>query len=449
MSLLREAAERAERYLAGLGDRRVLPEPDRVRRLEAFLEAPLPEKGIPDATILARLDELGSPATVATAAGRYFGFVVGGSLPATVAAAWLATAWDQNANRRVVSPASAAIESAALRDLLAVLRLPAACEGAFVTGATTANLAALAAARHALLARSGWDVEARGLFGAPPFDVFVSAESHPSVHKALGMLGLGRERVRTLPVDDQGRIRPDGLGAIDAPALVCAQAGNVNSGACDPFEALADVVRRTGGWLHVDGAFGLWAAASPRHRALLAGIEGADSWATDAHKWLNVPYDSGVALVRDAAPLRAAFSFEAPYLPRDAAREPGDTTPEFSRRARGVEVWAALRSLGRAGAADLVERSCAHAQRFAGGLADAGFEILNDVVLNQVLVAFGDDATTERVVRAIQDEGTCWCGTTRWHGRTAMRISVSSWATTVEDVERSLAVMCSCALGLR
>ena len=251
--------------------------------------------------------------------------------------------------------------------------------------------------------------------------------------------------MRTLPVDAQGRIRPDPLGAADGPCLVCAQAGNVNTGACDPFEALAEAVARASGWLHVDGAFGLWAAASPRYRQLVAGVERADSWATDAHKWLNVPYDSGVAFVRDGAPLRAAFSLSAPYLPHDAGREPGDTTPEFSRRARGLEIWAALRSLGRAGVADLVERTCAHAQRFAAGLADAGFEILNDVVLNQVLVAFGDDAETGRVVRAIQAEGTCWCGTTRWRGRTAMRISVSSWATTEEDVERSLAAMLGCA----
>ena len=445
MSLLEDAAKRAQRYLAELPERPVGPTATAVRRLEAFVEEPLPEAGTDAQEILATLDEMGSPATVATAGGRYFGFVVGGALPATVAASWLATAWDQNANRRTVSPVATVLEKAALRDLLAVLRLPPTCEGSFVTGATTANLAALAAARHALLERRGWDVENRGLFGAPAVDVFVSEESHPSVSKALGMLGLGRERVQVLPVDSQGRIRRDALDAIRGPSLVCTQAGNVNSGACDPFEAIADVVESREGWLHVDGAFGLWAAASPRYRHLVAGVERADSWATDAHKWLNVPYDSGLAFVADATPLCAAFSMNAPYLPRDDDREPGDTTPEFSRRARGIEIWAALRSLGRRGLSDLVERTCEYAQQFAHALARAGFDILNDVVLNQVLVAFGDDARTERVVRAIQDEGTCWCGPTRWRGRTAMRISVSSWATTDADVDQSIAAMLRCA----
>jgi glutamate/tyrosine decarboxylase-like PLP-dependent enzyme len=276
--------------------------------------------------------------------------------------------------------------------------------------------------------------------------VWVSADIHPAVRKALGILGLGRERVQTLPVDDQGRVLAHELERrITTPGLVCAQAGNVNSGACDPFHPLADVVARVGGWLHVDGAFGLWAAASPARRALVAGVERADSWATDAHKWLNVPYDSGIAFVRDGAPLVAACSIAAPYFPGGAGREPAATTPEMSRRARGVEIWAALHSLGRRGVGELVERTCRHAHRFAAGLHAAGFEILNDVVLNQVLVSFGSDAGTADVVRRIQEDGTCWCGPTQWRGRAAMRISVSCWATTDEDVERSLAAMLRCA----
>jgi glutamate/tyrosine decarboxylase-like PLP-dependent enzyme len=302
-----------------------------------------------------------------------------------------------------------------------------------------ANFSALAAARHAVLARAGWDVEADGLCGAPPIMVVVGEEVHPSVLKALGLLGLGRERVVRVPVDGQGRLRAEALPPLDGPAIVCAQVGNVNTGACDPVREICARVRGTGAWVHVDGAFGLWAAAAPARAHLVAGVAAADSWATDAHKWLNVPYDSGLAFVRDGAALRAAMAVTAAYLPTSDVRQPDQYTPELSRRARGVEVWAALRSLGRAGLADLVERCCRHAARLADGLRAAGYDILNDVVLNQVLVAFGDDATTRRVIAALQADGTCWCGGTVWRGRAAMRISVSSWATTADDVERSLA----------
>jgi glutamate/tyrosine decarboxylase-like PLP-dependent enzyme len=345
------------------------------------------------------------------------------------------------------SPAAADFEQAALRDLIDVLGLPRDCEGAFVTGATMATFTSLLAARHALLGREGWDVESRGLIGAPDLPVVVSEDIHASLRKALGMLGLGRDRVTTLPVDAQGRIREEGLERrIDRPAIVCAQAGNVNTGASDPFEALVAAVGRAGGWLHVDGAFGLWAAASPAKRPLLRGFEGAQSWATDAHKWLNVPYDSGLAFVRDARALQAACSIGNPaYVERGQGRNPCATTPETSRRARGVEIWAALRSLGRTGVAELVERTCRHAERFAEGLAAAGFEILNDVVLNQVLVSFGSDEDTANAVDAIQRDGTCWCGGTSFQGRRAMRISVSSWATRGEDVERCLEAMIRCA----
>jgi glutamate/tyrosine decarboxylase-like PLP-dependent enzyme len=311
-----------------------------------------------------------------------------------------------------------------------------------VTGATVANLCALAAARHRVLARAGWDVEADGLVGAPPVMVVVGEEAHPSVTKALGILGLGRRRVHRVPVDGQGRMRVDALPALRGPAIVCAQVGNVNTGACDDLAALAHRLDGSGAWLHVDGAFGLWAAASPETRPLVAGIARADSWATDCHKWLNVPYDSGLAIVRDADALQAAMAITAEYLPTESPhRNPSDFTPELSRRARGVEVWAALAALGRSGVADLVDRCCRHARRFAEGLRGADFEVLNDVVLNQVLVAFGDAERTRRAIAALQAEGTCWVGVTTWQGRTAMRISVSSWATTDADVERTLAAM--------
>jgi glutamate/tyrosine decarboxylase-like PLP-dependent enzyme len=309
-----------------------------------------------------------------------------------------------------------------------------------------ANFTALAAARHAVLERAGWDVEANGLFGAPPVTVVIGDEAHPTLLKSLGMLGLGRERVVRVPVDAQGRMRADRLPALTAPAIVCAQAGNVNTGAVDPMGAIADHASAHGAWLHVDGAFGLWAAAAPSLRSLIAGIERADSWATDAHKWLNVPYDCGVAFVRDPHALRASMAITAAYLPTDTPhRNPSDHTPELSRRARGVEVWAALASLGREGVARLVEDGCRHARRFADGLRAAGFEVLNDVVLNQVLVSFGTPERTQRVIAEIQREGTCWCGGTVWQGRTAMRISVSSWATSHDDVERSLAAMLAAA----
>ena len=282
-----------------------------------------------------------------------------------------------------------------------------------------------------MLSGQGWDVEADGLFGAPPITVVIGEEAHPTLIKALGLVGFGRNRLVRVPVDDQGRMQPDRLPPLSPATIVCAQAGNVNTGAFDPLPAIAERTRAAGAWLHVDGAFGLWAAAAPARAHLIAGGELADSWATDAHKWLNVPYDCGLAFVRDAAALRAAMAVTAEYLPSSSGvRNPSDYTPELSRRARGVDVWAALRCLGREGLADLVERTCRHATRFAEGLPAAGYEILNDVVLNQVLVSFGEPAATQRVIAALQADGTCWCGGTVWQGRTAMRISVSSWATT-------------------
>jgi glutamate/tyrosine decarboxylase-like PLP-dependent enzyme len=444
--LLHSVALRAARYLEDIQERRVSPSEAAVRDLARFDE-PLPEGPTAPQDVIRMLDEVGSPATMGIAGRRFFGFVIGGSLPAALGANWLASAWDQNAGLFAATPISAALEEVSLRWLLDVLALPAGCGGAFVTGATMANFTALAAARHAVLGRVGWDAEARGLFGAPEIQVVVSQEAHPSVIKALGMLGMGRERVVKVPVDGQGRMRAGALPELKAPSIVCVQVGNVNTGSCDPVKEIRRRAHESGAWVHVDGAFGLWAAASPRHAYLVAGAGDADSWATDAHKWLNVPYDSGLALVRDAEHLRGAMSLTAAYLPQGGHREPSQYVPELSRRARGVDTWAALKSLGRSGLAELIDRNCRCATRFADGLAAAGFEILNDVVLNQVLVSFGSPETTERVIARLQEDGTCWCGPTLWQGRVAMRISVSSWATTEADVDRSLEAMLRIAGG--
>jgi glutamate/tyrosine decarboxylase-like PLP-dependent enzyme/catechol 2,3-dioxygenase-like lactoylglutathione lyase family enzyme len=438
--MLKSAAERAIRYREGVGEMRVAPSPESAASVSE-LGGPLPEQPEDPETILKSLDEIGSPATVANAGGRYFGFVTGSSLPAALAANWLAGAWDQNAGLRIMSPIAVALEEIALGWLLDVLGLPADCGVAFVTGATMANFTCLAAARNFVLKNAGWDVEARGLFGAPAISVIVGEEVHATLLKALSLLGLGYERVVSVPVDGQGRMRADAFPEVTGPAIVCTQAGNVNTGAFDPAPEICALAHQAGAWVHVDGAFGLWAAASPERSALVKGFAQADSWATDAHKWLNVPYDCGLAFVRYPEALSNAMSFSAAYIPAGDSREPMHYTPESSRRARGVEVWAALRSLGRAGLADLIERTCRHAERFATGFREAGYSVLNDVVINQVLVSFGDEETTRRVISGIQEDGTCWCGTTVWQGRTAMRISVSSWATTEEDVERSLAAM--------
>jgi len=438
--LLSDTAARAARYLSGIAGRRVAPLPEDVARL-GELGGPLPERGCDAAAALALLDEAGSPATVATTGGRYFGFVIGGTLPAALAANWLAGAWDQNAALRVMSPVAAAVEEIALGWMREILGLPDSTGAGFVTGATMANFSCLLAARHALLERAGWNVEEQGLFGAPAITLVVGDEVHVSVLKALSMLGLGRARATRVPADEQGRMRADRLPVLDQRTIVCIQAGNVNTGAFDPAGEISARAREAGAWVHVDGAFGLWAAAAPARAALMAGFADADSWATDCHKWLNVPFDSGLALVRDPEPLRAAMAVSASYLQASDAREPAYYTPDASRRARGVEVWAALRSLGRSGLADMIERNCRLATRFADGLRQAGYAILNDVVLNQVLVSFGDAAITRRVMAAIQSDGTCWCGGTEWHGHVAMRISVSSWATTEDDVDRSLAAI--------
>ena len=438
--LLAETTERASRYLADAGDRHVAPKPADIARL-AELGGPIPQAPSNPAETQALLDDVGSPGTVVTAGPRFFGFVVGGSLPAALAANWLAAAWDQNAAMQISSPVSAKLEDIALDWVVDLLGLPAGSGGGFVTGTTMANLCGLAAARTALLTRAGWNVENDGLFGAPSIRVIVGDEVHVSLLKALQILGFGRARVTRVPSDDQGRIRPELVPELDAMTIVCLQAGNVNTGAFDPCEEIIANARAAGAWVHVDGAFGIWAALSPSYAALLSGAQQADSWAIDCHKWLNVPYDSGLCVVRDPAHLYAAMSGSAAYLMVADGRDPWLFTPEASRRSRGVEIWAAIRSLGRDGLCDLIERNCRQAKLFATLLAEAGFEILNEVVLNQVLVSFGTDDQTRAVITAVQDDGTCWCGGSQWHGRAVMRISVSSWATTDADVERSAAAM--------
>ena len=437
--LLIAAAERAIRYLEELNERGVAPDPTVVARL-AELDIPLPTDPSPADETMALLDSY-SNATMAMAGPRFFGFVIGGALPATLAANWLAGAWDQNSALVAVTPLTAKLEDVALRWLRDVLGLPPETGVGFVTGATVANFTCLVAARQSVMKQAGWDVEADGMFGAPPVTVVVGEEAHASLFKALGLAGFGRNRVVRVPVDNQGRMRAVAFPNLSGPTIVCLQAGNVNTGAFDPASEIIPKAKAANAWVHVDGAFGLWAAAAASKAHLMAGYADADSWATDAHKYLNTPYDSGLAFVRYPHVLRAAMAVSAAYLPSSSTRDPADFTPELSRRARGIEVWAALHSLGRSGLADLVERTCRYAARFAEGLRAAGYTILNEVIFNQVLVTFGDAERTRRVIEGIQHDGTCWCGGTIWQGQTAMRISVSSWATTEADVDRSMEAM--------
>jgi glutamate/tyrosine decarboxylase-like PLP-dependent enzyme len=430
------AAERAAAYVGAIAERRVSPAREAVAALRELRE-PMPETSTDAKEVVAMLDAIGSPATVATTGGRYFGFVIGGSLPASTGASWLASAWDQNAALRVMSPVAAELEDVALGWVRELLNLPGECDGGLVTCATAANFTALTAARSAVLLRAGWNVEEDGVNGAPPLEIVVGEEVHASVQKALSLGGFGRKRVTVVPADSQGRMRAEKLPKLSARSIVCIQAGNVNTGSFDPAPEICEQAHAAGAWVHVDGAFGLWAAVSPEYAHLARGFELADSWATDAHKWLNVNYDSGIVMVRDGMALRRAMTISAAYLHGGALREPMNHVPEASRRARGVELWAALKSLGRTGVRDLVERTCVLAVRFAEKLRAAGCEILNDVVTNQVLVSFGAAEKTQEVIRRVQEDGTCWCGGTVWQGKTAMRISVSSWVTTEEDIDRS------------
>jgi glutamate/tyrosine decarboxylase-like PLP-dependent enzyme len=440
MEVLRLAAELAGKYVEGTAERRVAPSEKEVLALRRLREA-FPEASSDPQDVVALLDAVGSPSTVGSTGGRYFGFVIGGVLPAAAGAHWLAGVWDQNVALRAMSPIAAELEDVLQPWICEALGLRSECEIGLVTCATAANFTAMIAARHALLARAGWNVEEDGVFGAPAIDVVVGAEVHASMLKALSMAGFGSKRFKIVEADRQGRMLPSQLPKLGPNSIVCIQAGNVNSGSFDPASEICACAKEAGAWVHVDGAFGLWAGASPRYRHLLRGFDQADSWATDAHKWPNVNYDCGIVAVRDALALRAAMSMSAAYLQAGSRREPMYQTPDASRRARGVELWAALKSLGQSGLAALIERTCAHAQRFATQLERAGFEVLNDVMINQVLVSFGNAEVTDAVIRRIQEDGTCWCGGTVWQGKKAMRISVSSWATTDEDVDSSLAAM--------
>jgi glutamate/tyrosine decarboxylase-like PLP-dependent enzyme len=436
MTAMRRAAELAEEHLATLSDRPVRADAT-YEDLVAALDEPLPENGQDDVEVLEHLVATAGPGIVANPGPRYFGFVTGGALPAALGADWLTSAWDQNAFSRVSSPGAAAIEAVAERWVLEALGLPSTAAVGFATGATTSNFTCIAAARHALLARAGWDVEQQGLAGAPPIRVIVGEHVHASLLVALRYAGLGAPAT-IVPADEQGAMRADELEVGDGPTLICAQAGEVGSGASDPLEAIA--AAKGDAWLHVDGAFGLWAAASPKHRHLVSGAEKADSWAVDAHKWLNVPYDGGLAIVSDPTALKAAMGVRASYLPDTEGREPVDHVPEMSRRARAIPVYAALRSLGRTGLAELVERNCALARRLAAAM-DGVAEVLNEVVLNQVLLRFDDDATTQRVIESVQRGGEAWLGGTVWHGRAAVRVSVSNWSTTEDDIDRLAAAL--------
>jgi glutamate/tyrosine decarboxylase-like PLP-dependent enzyme len=453
--LLAHTLEHAHAWFANLATRPVNATLS-ADELRAALATPLPQKGEAPERVIDRLATTAAKGVTASAGPRYFGFVVGGSVPAAVAADWLVSSWDQNAGLFVLSPMVSVIEQVAGSWLRELAGLPEKMSVGFVTGCQMANFTSLAAARHRVLRDAGWDVEANGLFGAPPIEIFIGDEAHYTISMALRLLGLGAQRVHRIPTDEQGRMRADALKSelakvnAKSPAIVVAQAGSVNTGAFDPLPEIADAARSRRAWLHVDGAFGLWAAASPNYAHLVKGIERADSIASDAHKWLNVPYDCGLVFCADEAAHRSAMSLAAAYIvePR-TERDPHEFVPEESRRARSVPVYAALASLGREGYAELIERNCRGARKFADALRAAGYEILNDVVLNQVLVSFGTPDQTRQTIAAIQQEGTCWASGTTWHGRTALRISVSNWSTTDADVDQSIAAILRCAASTR
>lgn len=421
-------------YYKSLNTRNVFPDSESIEALTFFNEQ-LQQNPIDPSDTIKMLHKFGSPATAASAGRRYFGFVIGGSQPAALAANWLAGAWDQNAGLHVTSPVSAYIEEVVTKWLLQILPVAKESVAGFTSGVTMANFCGLAAARHNILKKHGWDVQEFGLNGAPLIKVVASADAHGSLLKAISLLGLGRGRVIKVPVDDQGKMIPEKFPDVDTDTIVCLQAGNVNTGSFDPADKIIPIVKSKGAWVHVDGAFGLWAGASEKYSYLTKGYEEADSWATDAHKWLNVPYDSGIVICRKPDDLRAAMSMSAGYLDQTGSRIPYQYTPELSRKARGIEIWAALKTLGVKGVDDLVTRTCELAKLFSQKLKSNGINILNDVVLNQVLVSFGSDERTNAVMKAIQNDGTLYCSGTIWDGHPAMRISVSSWATTEEDVD--------------
>jgi glutamate/tyrosine decarboxylase-like PLP-dependent enzyme len=443
-SLLQRAHAHAADFLRGVDDRHVGARATRDELLAA-LRVPLTDRGEDAGAVIDALAAQADRGALASPGPRYFGFVIGGSLPVALASDWLISAWDQNPGIYATSPLTSVIEDVAREWLLDLFDLPRESGVGFVTGCQMANFTALAAARHGVLRRVGWDVEADGLAGAPHINLITSAESHITIDVAMRYLGFGTRALLRVETDAQGRMRADRLRGLlenlSGPTIICAQAGNVNTGAFDPLREIAEAAREHEAWLHVDGAFGLWARANRNLAALADGIELADSWATDAHKWLNVPYDCGVAIVKHAEDHRLAMTSTAAYLVQTSGveRDAVDWVPEFSRRGRGITVYAALRHLGRDGVADLIERNCTQAKQMAGLLAKVpGVEVLNDVSLNQVLVRFGnDDELTRNVIAGVQQEGTCWLGGTTWHGMAAMRISISNWSTSAEDISRS------------
>jgi glutamate/tyrosine decarboxylase-like PLP-dependent enzyme len=443
---LLEAAYRSSlAYVQGIDARPVAPYAAALANL-LELDTVLPQDGADPLEVFARIDRLGSPATVATTGGRFFGYVVGGALPVTIAATQLAAAWDQNAGTWNLSPASAEMERIVGRWLLELLDLPEEAVVGFVTGSTMGTFSAIAAARSALLKKLGWDVKKRGLAGSPALRIVTSEECHPTNFRALGYAGFGLDQVEYVPTDAQSRLDPARLPALDDHTIVLLQAGNINSGSMDPFAQVCDAAAEAGAWVHIDGAFGLWARASQRTKPMTHGVERADSWCVDGHKWLNLPQDSAIYACRHHEAVHDVYGVNATYLIRDGAkREPQWFTPELSRRARGVEWYAALATLGRAGVEDLIDRCCSYARRFAQDLANAGYDVCNEVTLNQVVFALPTQEQTERALQAIQASGVTWLGPTRWKERYAMRISVSSAATTLQDVERSIDVMVKAA----
>jgi glutamate/tyrosine decarboxylase-like PLP-dependent enzyme len=436
-----EVAYKASRaYQAALDDRDVMPSAEAIRALRALHED-MPQDGTDDVAVINELHKVGSQATVATTGGRFFGFVVGGALPIAVASSWLASTWDQNAGSWLLSPVSGELESIAGKWLLDLFGLPKDAAFGFVTGATMATFSSIVAARSSLLRRQGYDVKAKGLAGAPHLRVVMSEEIHPTNVAALGYAGIGTDQIESCPVDDQGRILPNQMPQLDANTLIMLQAGNINSGSFDDFRSICMKAKRAGAWVHIDGAFGLWARVGLTTSHLTDGIELADSWSVDGHKWLNLTHDSAIYFCRDTEAVNDVFGVNATYLMKDANRQPNHFTPELSRRARGIEFWAALKSLGRTGVESIIDRSCAHARRFADGLQRAGYTVLNDVVLNQVVFIADTEAQTKKALKLIQDSGRVWLGPTTWKGRYAMRISVSSAATTSQDIEKSLEIM--------
>ncbi|MEN8199246.1 MAG: pyridoxal-dependent decarboxylase [Thermodesulfobacteriota bacterium] len=436
--LFNKAREYAFSYMENLADRPVFPDDAALENLKEFYE-PLPETPCPGADILDRLHRYGSPATVAQTGSSYFGFVNGGCLPAAQASQWLSTAWDQNAALYLMSPLASCLETICQQWLIELLGLPEECVAALVSGSSLATLSGLAAARHDLLARQGWDVNGDGLAGAPPLRVVLGEQAHSSVFKALAILGFGRNQLELVVADGEGRLRVDKLPQLDERSMVIAQAGNVNSGAFDDIDAIAERVNTAGGWLHVDGAFGLWCAASKSRRHLTKGIDRADSWAVDGHKSLNGPYDCGIILCRHPKALAAAMQASGSYIHYSSERDGMVYVPEMSRRARSVELWATMKALGRAGIEELVDSLHTLALQLAGGLEDNGFQIVNEVVFNQVLVACKSGDATRATLANIQKSGRCWCGGATWQGEPVIRVSICSWRTGSADIEAAVA----------